>query len=105
MDSEQVRRPRKSRSHRLSAPFQSGSLQRAPGDSDYGGGVDFLADGFKAGISRRPGLWAEVGYGLDARHAGIFPQRSYSPQVSPQTAYISHALFVPREFRAAALAR
>src|SRR6266849_3123546 len=102
MDSEQIRRARKPRGHRLPAPLQPRSLQRASGHSNLCRRVHILSDGFAAYSSRRSWVRAQVGYGLDARHAELFPERSNPSEVSTQPADLSHALFVPRKFRAAA---
>ena len=69
------------------------------------GGIHVVAHGLKAGLRWRPRLRHEVGHGMDARHAQVFPERSHPSQVSPQPADLPHAVFVSRKFRAAALAR
>ena len=92
-------------SHRLSAPLQPGSLQRTPRNSDDGGGIDVVAHGVQARLSGRSWLRHEMGYGLDARHATVFPERSHSPPVSPQRPYLPHAVFIPGKLRIASLAR
>src|SRR5579872_3845334 len=92
MDCQQVWRARKPRGHRLPPTVQSGSLQRTPGYSDHRRRVDLMADGLKARLRWRPWLWRKVGYGLDARHPQVFSERSDSPQVSAQSAYVSDAV-------------
>ena len=48
LDSEQVRRPRKSRSARVPAPLQYGSVRALPARDHRGRGIDGLADGVAA---------------------------------------------------------
>ena len=61
---------------RLPAHLQREHLPPAPRRADHGRGVDLLADGLAADLPGRAGLRAEVGHGLDARHAGLHGGRS-----------------------------
>ena len=84
--------------------FNQEVLQRTSGDSDHRGRIHFMADGVKTRLPGRSRFRDEVGHGMDARHAALFPERSYPPQVSPQRSDLPKSVFVPRKFRAAALA-
>src|SRR3972149_1898306 len=102
---QRMRRPRDPRAHPLPAPLQRGRVPRAPGRADDRRGVDGLAGGFASPLRGRPRLRAQVGHGLDARHAAVHGAGPHPPQVAPQQDHLPDALRLPRELRAAALPR
>ena len=59
--------------------------QSFPVGADHRGGIHGVADGLQADLSRRARLRAQVGHGLDARHAGLHEQGpGASPLSSPR---------------------
>ena len=73
MDSQSPWRQGKPGGHRVSAAASIAQPMRDyPGTHDHRRGIHGLADGFPAHLRRRPGIRLEVGYGLDARHAGVY---------------------------------
>src|SRR5690606_2317808 len=84
---------------------ESRALRPLSGYANDCRGVDSLADGVAADRARRLGLRHEVEYGLDARHARVFLDRSRLPQVPPSRDHVQPLVRVHRELRAAALAR
>jgi 1,4-alpha-glucan branching enzyme len=60
-----------SRSDRLSAPLQPDRLPAASTRAHSCRGIDRLAHGVAIDFSRWSRVWPEVGYGLDARYAGL----------------------------------
>jgi 1,4-alpha-glucan branching enzyme len=71
---------------------------------DLRGGIHGVADGFAADLRWRAWLWHEMGHGVDARHAGLFCARPYSPAVSSPSADLPHALRLHGEFCVTAFA-
>ena len=76
-----------------------------PDIADHRRGIDRVAAGVAADLPRRPRLRPEVEHGLDARHARLLQARPGPPQVSPRRAHLQPVVRLPRELRAAALAR
>ncbi len=52
--------------------FNQEAYKEHPDMQTIAGRIHILAHGFAARLSRRPGLWHEVGHGMDARHAEVF---------------------------------
>ena len=73
--------------------------------ADHRRGIDRLAERLAADLPGRPGLQPEVEHGLDERHAALHAPRADPPQVSPRRADLQPDLRLPRELRAAAVAR
>ena len=57
------------------ARVQRVRVSRAPRDADDRRGIDLLAGRVAADVHGGAGLRAQVGHGLDARHAGLLPRR------------------------------
>ena len=81
--------------------FNLEAYKEHPDIQTYRGRVHLVPHGFAADLSWRPGIRHEVGHGLDARHAAVLQPGPDPSPVSPQQTDFSHALFVPRKFRAA----
>ena len=74
MGSQRPRRPRKPQSHHLFAEDERRNLPPVSRRANHRRGIHLLADGLPAHAYRRARLRAEVGHGLDARHAcATFP--------------------------------
>ncbi len=76
--------------------FNQEAYKEHPDTQTYGRGIDFVADGLQdqsyvggLGFGMRSGIWAGC-----TTHAEVFPERSHSPQVPPQQAHVSHAVFL-----------
>jgi 1,4-alpha-glucan branching enzyme len=103
MDSQSVRRERESGGDRFPAPLQRTGAHGS-GSVHGGGGIDGVSRRLASRVSQRPGFHHEVEYGLDARHAGLFRERSHLSQVSPQQHHLQPAVRLHGEFRAARFA-
>ncbi len=105
VDSERFRRPRKSRSHRLSPPPErsaSPAPSRRPDDRRR---IHGLAGCLASHLHWRPRFRSEVEHGLDERHASLFRSRSPLPPVPSQRTHLFDDLRLPREFRSSAFTR
>ena len=102
VDSQQLRRPRKSRGDRLPAADERAGLRRSLGRDDRGRGIDRLADGVAADLCRRARLRLQMEHGVDARHARLHVARPDPPQVPPQRSDLRPALRLSRELHPAA---
>ena len=81
MDPEPLRRhARTSRRSRFLRELNEAGVPRAPRHPAHRRGIDRLADGVAADLSRRPRLRAEVEHGLDARHLAVHAQRPGAPR-------------------------
>ena len=76
-----------------------------PGVDHRRRGIDLVARREPAGASRRPRLHLQVEHGLDARHPVLHAPGPGLPAVGPQQPHLLDALRLPRELRAAVLAR
>ena len=76
VDPERLRRAREPGGDRVPAPIQRRGLPRAPRRADHRRGVDVVADGLAPDQRRRARLRAQVGHGLDARHARSTSRRT-----------------------------
>ena len=78
MDSQRPRRQGEPGRDPVPAAAQRGGLPRSSRRADDRRGIDGVADGVAAGLSRRAGLRHEVEHGLDARHARLHAPGSRS---------------------------
>src|SRR5438876_4701923 len=94
MDSERLRRARKSRCDLFFETLQRSLLPAFPRYHDDRGGINRLAGRFAAYLSGRPRIRFEMEHGLDARLPAIHESRSnLSPLSSRQ-----HNVFAPLRF-------
>ncbi len=91
--------------HRLPQGVQRAVAPAVPRRADDRRGIDRLDRRLAADLPRRPGLQPEVEHGLDERHAPLHAARADPPQVPPRRADVQPDLRLPRELRAAAVAR
>src|SRR4051812_3638560 len=103
MDSKQIRWPRKSRRHRISAALQHRGVRPISTGDHGGGGVDGLADGVAAGRWGRAWLWLQVEHGVDARYPRLHQQGSDLSAPSPWSDSVWAALRVLRKLHPSAL--
>src|SRR5580698_794727 len=104
MDSQYSWRPRKPRRRFLHQDAQRAHLRAASWRLDDRRGVNFLARGKPSNLRPRPGLWSEMGHGLDARKAGIF-LKGLGPSPLPSSRpYLWPALRLERKLRTSAIA-
>ena len=64
----------KSGGHPMPAALERGGNQNLSGCPDHGGGVHIMADGFTTDQYGGTRVRRQMGYGMDARHAGIYVQ-------------------------------
>ena len=85
MDSQRIRRTRKSGSHRVPEAAERSAARAASRRADDRRGIHLVAGRFAPHLHRRPGLRFEMEHGLDERHAAIFRARSDPPAISITT--------------------
>ncbi len=80
--------------------FNRGCLPRAPRRADHRGGIHRLADGVAPPVPGWPGLRAQVGHGMDARHPGLLRAGSGLSSLSPQSPHVPGDVRLHRKLRA-----
>ncbi len=105
VDSEPLRRARKSRRDRLSAAVERAHARRASRIDHGGGGVDGVSRRQPAGASGRPWFHLQVEHGLDARHARVRAQGRDLSALGAQPGDVLRLVHAHGEFHPAVLAR